>query len=58
MIADITTIGLLPGFAIFLAGPLLDLRFSRRAYAAAATVVAAQKRAALTVAAFTSSVRS
>ncbi len=41
VISDITTIGLLPGFAIFLAGPLLDLRFSRRAYAAAATVVTA-----------------
>ncbi len=41
VIADITTAGLAPGFAIFLAGPLLDIRFSRRIYAVAATILTA-----------------
>ena len=41
VISDITAIGLAPGFAIFLAGPLLDIRFSRRAYAVAATILTA-----------------
>ena len=41
VVSDITAIGLAPGFAIFLVGPLLDIGFSRRAYAAAATIVTA-----------------
>ena len=41
VISDITAIGLAPGFAIFLAGPLLDIRFSRRTYATLATIITA-----------------
>ncbi len=46
VIADVTAVGLAPGFAIFLAAPLLDRRFSRRTYAVAATTVAAAAAAA------------
>jgi PAT family beta-lactamase induction signal transducer AmpG len=40
-IATITSIGLLPSTLCFLLGPLLDWRFSRRAYAVALSIVGA-----------------
>lgn len=41
IVSDITAIGLAPGFAVFLAGPMLDRRYSRRTYAVAATILTA-----------------
>jgi PAT family beta-lactamase induction signal transducer AmpG len=41
VIAQLTTLALVPTFAAFLLGPLLDVRFSRRTYAIVATVLAA-----------------
>ena len=41
VIADITSIGLIPGFAVFLLGPLLDRGPSRRVYAVCMTVATA-----------------
>jgi MFS transporter, PAT family, beta-lactamase induction signal transducer AmpG len=41
VIASATAIAASPGFFIFLAGPILDVRFSRRSYALALTIVAA-----------------
>ena len=41
VIADITSVGLIPGFAVFLLAPLFDLRFSRRASAVFSTIAAA-----------------
>ncbi len=40
-IAGVTAIGLLPGFCSFILAPVLDWRFSRRAYAIAFALVAA-----------------
>lgn len=41
VIAELTTLALIPSFAVFLLGPLLDIRFSRRTYAIGATVLSA-----------------
>lgn len=41
VIAELTTLALVPSFAVFLLGPLLDIRFSRRTYAISATVLTA-----------------
>ena len=40
-IAAVTAISLLPGFGVFLLAPILDWRFSRRAYAVAFSLLAA-----------------
>src|SRR6201999_4571305 len=40
-IADITTLGLLAAFVFFPLAPLLDVRFSRRAYAVALSILTA-----------------
>ena len=40
-IAAVTAISLLPGFGAFLLAPILDWRFSRRAYAVAFSLLAA-----------------
>jgi PAT family beta-lactamase induction signal transducer AmpG len=40
-IADITTLGLVASFAFFVVAPVLDVRFSRRAYAVALSIVTA-----------------
>ena len=40
-IASVTAVALLPGFISFLLGPLLDWRFSRRAYAVAFAILGA-----------------
>jgi PAT family beta-lactamase induction signal transducer AmpG len=41
VIAQLTTLALLPTFGIFLLGPIVDVRFSRRTYAAIGTALAA-----------------
>ncbi len=41
VIAELTTVALAPTFAVFLIGPMLDLWFSRRTYAVAATILTA-----------------
>lgn len=41
VIAQMTTIALVPTFVVFLLGPLLDTHFSRRTYAVVATILAA-----------------
>ena len=41
VIADITVAAIIPGFIAFLAGPILDIRFTRRTYAVAATILTA-----------------
>jgi len=40
-IADITTLGLIASFLFFVVAPLLDVRFSRRAYAVALSILTA-----------------
>ncbi len=40
VIAQLTTLALLPGFGIFLLGPIVDVRFSRRTYAVMGTLLA------------------
>lgn len=40
VIAELTTLALVPTFVVFLLGPILDVRFSRRTYAVAATLLA------------------
>lgn len=45
VIADLTTLSLVPTFAVFLLGPLLDVRFSRKTYAIAATLLCASMTA-------------
>ncbi len=41
VIAEMTTLALVPTFLVFLLGPIFDIWFSRRTYAMASTVVAA-----------------
>jgi PAT family beta-lactamase induction signal transducer AmpG len=41
VIAQMTSLALVPTFGVFLLGPLVDVRFSRRTYAVAATILAA-----------------
>lgn len=41
MIAQLTTIGLIPSFGVFLLGPLIDVWFPRRTWAAGAVIVSA-----------------
>jgi PAT family beta-lactamase induction signal transducer AmpG len=41
VIAEMTTLFLVPGFLVFVLGPLFDVWFSRRTYAIASTLVAA-----------------
>jgi PAT family beta-lactamase induction signal transducer AmpG len=40
-IAQLTTLALVPSFIVFLLGPIVDVRFRRRTYAAGASIVAA-----------------
>jgi PAT family beta-lactamase induction signal transducer AmpG len=40
VIAEMTTLALVPTFLVFLLGPIFDIRFSRRTYAVASTLVA------------------
>src|SRR5665213_3036426 len=40
VIAELTTLALVPTFLVFLVGPLFDIWFSRRTYAIASTLVA------------------
>lgn len=41
VIAQLTTLALVPTFIVFLIGPILDVRFSRRTYAVGATILSA-----------------